>query len=345
MVDSTAAHLKANPVAYMGPWFLGLLTLTFMLAVLTIQAMNYFSTFGFESLWLFTLVVSCILLSIGEWLTIVSALWDWCVQNYGDWRRLAVVPWQMVALPLTMWLIVFTSQLFFASRCYTLYGRSKLVFGTLFLGMIAGLGLYVGFAAALVINPWNGQMLMKTSLSGLAVNVATDVAITGLTLWKLGCGSKTYSPQTQRGLERLRDLTAEAAVPPTISMIVNIALFLGMNKQNHISVWFGMITPALYVWSMMFTLNSRIAIRQTFNSPNYEEGETLSAGFQFANLEAGNGNRGQGDIKKGATTLAPISETPLVAKRSIGIPLERVGHRVNPGITRSSGATLNDGVF
>ncbi|KAG9041656.1 hypothetical protein FS837_011930 [Tulasnella sp. UAMH 9824] len=187
-------------------------------------------------------------------------------------------------------------------------------------------------------------MLAKTSLSGLAVNVATDVAITGLTLWKLGRDSKTYSPQTQRGLKRLRNMTAEAAVPPTISMIVNIALFLGMTEHNHIFVWFGIMTPTLYVWSMMFTLNSRRAIRQTFNTPNCEEGETPSVGFRFANLEAGNGNRRQGDIKEGATILAPISETPLVAKRPIDIPLERVDHRVNPWITQSSGATLNDGV-
>ncbi|KIO33282.1 hypothetical protein M407DRAFT_17841 [Tulasnella calospora MUT 4182] len=164
MVDNAVKQLEANPVGFMGPWFLGLVSLTFMLGVLTIQAMNYFSTFGFESLWLVLLVVSCILLSIGEWLTIVTALWDWCIQNYGDWRRLAEVPWQTVALPFTTWLAVFISQLFFASRCYTLYGRSKLVFGILLLGMTASLGISLGLAATLARDPFNAPMIAKTSM-------------------------------------------------------------------------------------------------------------------------------------------------------------------------------------
>lgn len=45
-----------------------------------------------------------------------------------------MVPWESSALTVITWLTVFTSQLFFASRCYTLYGHSKLVFGALLFG-------------------------------------------------------------------------------------------------------------------------------------------------------------------------------------------------------------------
>ncbi|KIO28595.1 hypothetical protein M407DRAFT_22179 [Tulasnella calospora MUT 4182] len=62
-----------------------------------------------------------------------------------------------------------------------------------------------------------------SAISGLAVNVVTDVAITGLTLWKIVPGSTTYSPKTQRALRKLRNITIEAAVPPAIGMILTIS--------------------------------------------------------------------------------------------------------------------------
>ncbi|KAG8940450.1 hypothetical protein FRC04_005241 [Tulasnella sp. 424] len=149
--------------------------------------------------------------------------------------------------------------------------------------MTASLGMFMVFAATVARDPLNVPILKKSSISALAVNVATDVAITGLTLWKLGRGGEMYSPQTHHGLRRLRNMTVEAAVPPTVCVILMVASFLRMDKTNQLSVFFTAINPALYVWSMTFTLNSsRVAIRQKFNVWNDNEDDTLSAGFQFA---------------------------------------------------------------
>lgn len=59
--------------------------------------------------------------------------------------------------------------------------------------------------------------------------LATDLAITGLTLWKLGRrGGQTYSPNTESVLRRLRNATVEAAVPPAICAILNMVVYLTM---------------------------------------------------------------------------------------------------------------------
>ncbi|KAG8936047.1 hypothetical protein FRC00_009913 [Tulasnella sp. 408] len=168
---------------------------------------------------------------------------------------------------------------------------------------------------------------------------ATDVAITGLTLWKIMHGGKTYSPQTQHGLQRLRNLTAEAAVPPTICVILNIGFFLGMGNKNLVSHWFAIVSPTLYVWSMMFTLNSRVAIRRTFNTSTQEEDETLSTSFQFAKHKAGTKGE-QGETQKTTTTFAAIPELSYPERSLIDAGQERLGGN-SPENTRRSKEDLN----
>ncbi|KAG8940453.1 hypothetical protein FRC04_005244 [Tulasnella sp. 424] len=54
------------------------------------------------------------------------------------------------------------------------------------------------------------------------------------------------------------------------------------------------MAPAIYVWSVMFTLNSRVAIRETFNASSDNEDETLGTGFQSDNIQASNYKYKQG---------------------------------------------------
>ncbi|KIO28594.1 hypothetical protein M407DRAFT_22178 [Tulasnella calospora MUT 4182] len=130
IVDNTAQQIKAHPEAFLGPWFFSLIALTFMMGVLATQITKYFSTFGYESPRLFWLVVSCVVLVVAEWVALLSIEWN----GYGDWSRFLQTSRQTLALPITTWLTVFAAQLFFASRCYTLYGRNKLIFGALLFG-------------------------------------------------------------------------------------------------------------------------------------------------------------------------------------------------------------------
>ncbi|KAG8912590.1 hypothetical protein FRC01_005006, partial [Tulasnella sp. 417] len=86
----------------------------------------------------------------------------------------------------------------------------------------------------------------------------TDLAIAGLMLWKLGLGdAQSYSPNTDDALQRLRNLTVEAAVPPAICATLTMSIYLSTSKQNLAFATFGIITPSL-----------RRAIRRKFDAPN-----------------------------------------------------------------------------
>ncbi|KAG8940899.1 hypothetical protein FRC04_004882, partial [Tulasnella sp. 424] len=85
--------------------------------------------------------------------------------------------------------------------------------------------------------------------------LATDIAITGLTLWKLGGRSgQAGIPKTESALRRLRNVTVEAAVPPAICAVINMITYLTL--ENLVHNWFAVMTARFYVWSLMFTLNS-----------------------------------------------------------------------------------------
>ncbi|KIO33294.1 hypothetical protein M407DRAFT_241104 [Tulasnella calospora MUT 4182] len=48
-----------------------------------------------------------------------------------------------------------------------------------------------------------------------------------------------------------------------------MSLYLSTGEKNLAFITSAIITPSLYVFSMMLTLNSRRSIRQKFNSPNH----------------------------------------------------------------------------
>ncbi|KAG8975691.1 hypothetical protein FRC05_005209 [Tulasnella sp. 425] len=209
-------------------------------------------------------------------------------RSYGDWSRFALVPWEIPALEVLTRLTVFVAQIFFAQRCYALYNRSRVVF--------------------------TGVMIVITALS---ISLLTDLSITGLTVWKLGRrGGHTLSPNTDDVIQRLRNVTLEAAAPPAIAAFLNLALcFRWTDYTYH---WFGLMTPKLYVWSLMFTLNSRVAIREKFNSPNQGDDDRagkLSTGFEFAKSSRLNRKPRGADRGHDRTTfiLSDLSRPPQVS--------------------------------
>ncbi|KAG8975680.1 hypothetical protein FRC05_005198 [Tulasnella sp. 425] len=118
-------------------------------------------------------------------------------------------------------------------------------------------------------------------------------------------GGNMYSPKTQHGLQRLRNMTLEAAVPPTICVILNIGFYIGM----------------------------------TFNASTQDEDKTLSTGFQFANFQSSDCRCKQGDIEKAAVVLAVM---PDPIRSSININQELVGHHAAARNARSSRGDPDD---
>ncbi|KAG8975687.1 hypothetical protein FRC05_005205 [Tulasnella sp. 425] len=285
-IDYVIEQAKNDPVGWYGPWLVGLIVLTLMAGIVTSQATRYFSTFGFESRGLFTVVVLSILLMLTQWIAILNVSWVWFVARFGDYRAFAEVPWEAWLTPIIGQVTAFVSQLFFARRCYTLYHRNKLIFGGLLF--------------------------------------ATDLAIAGLTLWKLGIrGGQSYSANTDDVLRRLRNLTIEAAVPPAICALLNVLVYLETNGKNLAYTAFAITTPSLYVCSLLFTLNSRRSIRQKLNAPN-EGGGLYNIGFELSNVLGSGSKARQTESRRTTIVFAPMSGPTFAANASMGVVDERV---------------------
>lgn len=277
--------VKSDPAAIIGPWFMALIGLTFMIGLLVVQVIRYFSTFGYESLGLFAVVVACVIMALTQWIIVVQGCWNWFVINYGTWEVFAIAPWQVWSSPIINQITVAVAQLFFAYRCYTLYGRNKMVLGGLIVGMLAAVALFTVVGISIAVDPYNFTFIKQFNISALCVNLVTDLAIASMTFWKLGGhNGETYSSNTNEVLQRLRKLTIEAAIPPAICALLNMALYLSFGLKNWAFTWFAIMTPQFYICSLMLTLNSRVTIRQTFNAPNDEE--ALSTHFEFANHQS-----------------------------------------------------------
>ncbi|KIO33286.1 hypothetical protein M407DRAFT_17845 [Tulasnella calospora MUT 4182] len=319
VVPFAVEKAKGDPEGMLGPWFMALIGLTFMMGILAIQVIRYFSTFGYESPGLFAVVVACVVMSLAQWIIVVQVCWNWFVL-----QLFAVPPWQAWSSPIIKQTTVAVAQLFFAYRCYTLYGRNKMVLGTLIVGMLAAVALFTVAGVAISIDPYNFNLISQWTTPALCVNLVTDLAIAGMTLWKLG-GHKevVYSSNTNDILRRLRNLTIEAAVPPAICALMNMVFYLSLGATNLIFVWFAIMTPQFYIWSLLLTLNYRLRIRQTFNSPN--DDEALSTHFEFANGPSSNRKRRQTDTHRTTVVFAPMTGTTYAPNASMGLVGECVG--------------------
>ncbi|KIO33285.1 hypothetical protein M407DRAFT_17844 [Tulasnella calospora MUT 4182] len=251
------ARAQADPGGTLGPWFMALICYTFLMGILTVQVTRYFSTYGIESWGLFTSVVLSMILVTTQWTIAISGGWVFLIMHYGNWELIAAAPWQAWITPMINPVTEFVSQLFFAHRCYKLYGRNKFIFGGLLFGMLSSAVMSILFGVALAIDPYDFTLGKTFAIPSTTLSLATDFSITGLTLWKLSRqGGVTFSPQTNDGLQRLRSITLEAAVPPTVFTFLNMCCYVAMHGQNLIFAFFGILTPSLYVCSLMFVLNS-----------------------------------------------------------------------------------------
>ncbi|KAG8910808.1 hypothetical protein FRC01_006117, partial [Tulasnella sp. 417] len=125
-----------------------------MMGTFATQATKYFSVFGYESTGIFTVILSCIVLSI-----------------YGDWGTVVTLSWRVVSEPIIAQVIVFAAQLFFAYRCYTLYNRNKLILCGLIVGMLASVVMFTIVGVAMLRGLYIIHLNRLFTILGLCINI------------------------------------------------------------------------------------------------------------------------------------------------------------------------------
>ncbi|KAG9017110.1 hypothetical protein FRB90_001714 [Tulasnella sp. 427] len=148
------------------------------------------------------------------------------------------------------------SCLKFGQTCYTTWDRFTIGFGDWISIVRVGWDTYVRYAVA----PFDNPQIQRYSTPQLSLNVLNDFIISIVVTVKLSRSRTGFNPNTDSALTRLLTITWGAGIPPTISATLDMITFFAM-PLTLIHVFFNLLTGRLYVFSMMYALNSRAVIR------------------------------------------------------------------------------------
>ncbi|KIO34068.1 hypothetical protein M407DRAFT_16980 [Tulasnella calospora MUT 4182] len=100
----------------------------------------------------------------------------------------------------------------------------------------------------------------------MSLNVLNDLVISVVVTVKLVRSRSGFNQATDSALRRLLTITWSAGIPPTICATLDMITFFAM-PLNLTHVLFNFFTGRLYVFSMMYALNSRALIREILSQP------------------------------------------------------------------------------
>jgi len=127
------------------------------------------------------------------------------------------------------------------------------------------------------LDPFYLPLIRAYAFPALATNVAIDMFITCTVSYKLYKSKAGFLEETDSLLTKLLALTWEAATPPALSAILNMIFYIALPRKL-VYIFFNVLTPRLYVFSFMHTLNSRPLIRNPSTNATSNEGTVSNDG-------------------------------------------------------------------
>ncbi|KAF8607828.1 hypothetical protein BDV93DRAFT_603599 [Ceratobasidium sp. AG-I] len=250
-----------NPSLMLGPWMLGAL-FDFMFAGILLQQFHFYRTnFKDDALWVKIVVWVTMLFATMKTVQAFLIVWFKLIVAYGDWREAANWPWQDWTEPILGASLGAAAQTYFSMRCYRLSGRRMWLLVGLFTFMLIswgcsfGVGLQIGLQ-----NPYAHGDVPYAVIPMLVSTILVDSVITLVTMFYLIRSKKGFNHQTDSILSRLMTVTLEAALPPALSAICDV--ITSVTEIGNVHATFNMLTPRLYAYSLMFTLNARVVTRE-----------------------------------------------------------------------------------
>ncbi|KAG8951814.1 hypothetical protein FRC04_005506 [Tulasnella sp. 424] len=256
-----AAIYSKDPQGVLGPWLLGALGDAFFIGLLWTQASTYYHSFPNDSKWTKGLVVIVWVLSSLKFCQTCYITWEKFVNGFGDWINIVLVGWDTYTIPVFSQALCFVAQLFFTWRCFTLTGRNKYLLFALLISIFTALVLSVFVSIRYAVAPFDNPQIQRYSTPQMSLNVLNDLVISVVVTIKLVQSRSGFNAATDSALKRLLAITWGAGIPPTICATLDMITFFAMPLKT-VHVLFNFFTGRLYVFSMMYALNSRAAIRE-----------------------------------------------------------------------------------
>ncbi|BGP20613.1 hypothetical protein JCM10213v2_008776 [Rhodosporidiobolus nylandii] len=248
------------------------------------------------------------------------SLYEYLVDHFGDAAYLSTAEWDLVA---HYAIFVFTSllvQLYFGLRISTLYSGRKRAF---FLAPIVvfalaqlGFGIAATYSTAhLPVSLYEADLRQdlgwQTMASGICA-VLCDVIIF-IAVFK-DMRTPRYTVKAEGVVEVLSRLFIETNFVTTIVAILSLAFYLAWDAQGHQSGAFAIVTPKLYLISMLASVN--------------RGAESVSSGGLLSRSGGGKHDSSLSDFFRGT----PIS-------RLAGVTVSRIG---KPSPTQGFGTPIAD---
>lgn len=196
-----------------------------------------------------------------------SLTWAWVydlfVLHFGSYVMFIsskYISWFFVINSITIVVV----QAFFGWRAWRLMNRSKIVaviIITLVLAAaIAGVGLkVVCYRLGGVLNPAGLRLPAYICMS---CTVAADTMITSIILYYIFSNRKQGSRQTTRILTRIARITFESQLPPTVSIITLLFVYIFTQEKRFFFVPILVVKLKSYGISFLHTLNSRDGLKK-----------------------------------------------------------------------------------
>ncbi|KAG8957927.1 hypothetical protein FRC03_009685 [Tulasnella sp. 419] len=330
MVELAGEAYRTDPEGLFGPWLIGNCFDWMFTGVMLFQAQTYFKLFPNDARWIKYLVIIVVILSCLKTFQGFMLIWTQMVARAGDWRTVAGGTWWIWIEPTASQLLSFAAEAFFVYRCFRLTNKNYFVLGGLVLAMVGVFITTIFLSIRLKLDPYYVPLMRTLAIPALSTNLAIDVFITCVVSYKLYTSKTGFHEETDSMLTRLLALTWETAFPPAISAILNQVFYVVM-PNNVVYMFFNMLTPRLYVFSLLYTLNSRPYIRDPTKNSTSHEGTTSKDGMTRT---------------KRATTVIPSGHHLSIIKRGkdhiSGIGLDASIHVQTETIIHTAPATEYD---
>ncbi|KAG9017109.1 hypothetical protein FRB90_001713 [Tulasnella sp. 427] len=264
IIQYAVSIYSKDPNGVLGPWIVGALADAFFMGLLWTQVTNYYQWFPRDSKWIKGLVALITIISCVKFFQSCYTTWLKFVTEFGDWLRIVNIGWEIYMIPVFGQALSFCAQLFFSWRCFTLMRRNWYILAFLLMSITTSFALSIVVGYRYATDQLNSSAIQKFSAPQLALNIINDLLISAIVTVRLTQSRSGFNATTDTALKRLLAITWGAGIPPTISATLDMITFFTM-PRNLVHVLFNMLTGRLYVFSMMYALNSRASIRTMLN--------------------------------------------------------------------------------
>ncbi|KDR83892.1 hypothetical protein GALMADRAFT_683195 [Galerina marginata CBS 339.88] len=228
---------------------------------------------------------------------------------------------------------------FYIRRCWKMMGRNKWILAPLsVLSMvIMAANLYLAIAMGVAFHTLGGtddtltasRFLLPSTVVAFSFwifgSLILEMAVTMLlmvSLWR----SKTGLLEVDKTVIKVIHITWESAILPSICMIIAVGLYHAKPTiDDHLVLFFVLLSGKFYTFGMLRTLNSRAKLRQEMESCANEIGRTTLSTWEWdqATLHGTSGGRGESAVS--------TYEVPVVMDQfDRGSPEDRTGKGLGP---------------